>query len=92
VHVNDLASAKAAVENQSTDVGDAVGYVFVDDGDVDSAKDLFSQPTSVSTQKGRKKAKLLKSEQILTEGKAEVEVMCSEDIVQSLILGKLWMG
>ncbi|KAK5191635.1 radiation sensitive protein rad9 [Exophiala xenobiotica] len=92
VHVPDLASAKAAVENQSTDVGDAVGYVFVDDGDVDSAKDLFSQPTSVSTQKGRKKAKLLKSEQILTEGKAEVEVMCSEDIVQSLILGKLWMG
>lgn len=93
VSVPDLASAKAAVENQGTDANDAVSYVFVDDGDVDSAKALFSQPTSVSTQKGRNKTKMLKSQQTLTgEDKAQVKVMCKEDILQSLILGKLWMG
>ncbi|KAI1615567.1 DNA repair protein RAD9 [Exophiala viscosa] len=86
----DLNAAKATVERSCSDDGsEALRWVFVDNLDVDAAKTMFT--SSGFGEKGRKKARFTKSEERPAPG-MDVKVMCNEDIVQTLILGKLWMG
>lgn len=89
----DLTCAKAALQisraQAEADEKGTIEWIFVDDRDVASARAMFSPP--LSPEKGRKSATSSKQGRSDGEGKG-VKVMCNEDIVQSLILGKLWMG
>ncbi|KIW99336.1 uncharacterized protein Z519_00999 [Cladophialophora bantiana CBS 173.52] len=102
---SDLMAVKARLE---TDLGDSetVKYVFVDDREVEAAKATFLTSTSnkkgIQPERDRKRGKRKHERgQEHEDGDAKlearhagvkVEVMCNEDIVQSLILGKLWIG
>ncbi|EXJ76572.1 uncharacterized protein A1O5_01080 [Cladophialophora psammophila CBS 110553] len=101
----DLMAVKARLE---TDLGDSetIKYVFVDDREVEAAKATFLTSTSnkpgTQPERGRKRGKRKHERgQEHEDGDAKpevshtgvkVKVMCNEDIVQSLILGKLWIG
>ncbi|OCT52642.1 DNA repair protein RAD9 [Cladophialophora carrionii] len=90
---------------QSTDQSkEPVDYVFVGDGDVQAAKRLFS---SGATEPKEEQKRLRKgkpkngrvSGRYETEAKQELDgvlgraqIICKEDIIQSLILGRLWIG
>lgn len=101
----DLPSAKATVKKSIAENGSdpaAIEYIFVDDRDVEAAKAMFSPPTSGDKDKGHKKGGS-KPERgkprrhreglgVTDDVNARVKVMCNEDIIQSLILGRLWMG
>jgi hypothetical protein len=88
----DLNAAKVTVDQSRSAQGvDAIGWVFVDDPDVGATNAMFTQ--SASVEKGRRKSRAANAEQHPTpQGTNVVKVMCTEDIAQTLILGKLWMG
>lgn len=88
----DLNAARVTVDQSRSAQGvDAIGWVFVDDRDIGAAKAVFSQ--SALIEKGRRKSKAAaNTEHQPTPQGTNVKVMCNEDIVQTLILGKLWMG
>lgn len=86
----DLNSARVTVEQSRTAPGvEVVGWVFVDDGDVGAAKEMFTQPL---VEEGRRKSRADNAEPHETLQDTNVKVVCTEDIAQTLILGKLWMG
>ncbi|KIX98690.1 uncharacterized protein Z520_05991 [Fonsecaea multimorphosa CBS 102226] len=101
----DLVSVKTRLE-AGLDEGETHKYVFVDDREVEAAKATFS--TSASNRRGDqpgcgRKRGIRKHEGVqehedtdanagTSHRDAKIKVMCNEDIVQSLILGKLWIG
>ncbi|KIW68681.1 hypothetical protein, variant [Phialophora macrospora] len=99
-----LRGAKVVVQ-AAEDSNHPVDYVFVSDSDVLAARKLFSSQATEpneeqkSHRKGRsKKGPALaahsesESKQELHGIHARVQIMCNDDIVQSLILGRLWIG
>ncbi|KIX09854.1 uncharacterized protein Z518_00935 [Rhinocladiella mackenziei CBS 650.93] len=95
----DLGSAKAALDKSRVNgddegdcEGDTVDYVLVDDRDIQAARAMFSPPPS---EKSGKKSRIeMEQHPPLPQTQAEqrnVKVLCNEDIVQSLILGRLWV-
>ncbi|OAP61645.1 hypothetical protein AYL99_03848 [Fonsecaea erecta] len=101
----DLVAVKAGLEAASDDSG-TMRYIFVDDREVETAKaTLFptaSKRRGGRPKHGRRRGKR-KHEGVRTHddgddnpetdhGGTAIKVMCNEDIVQSLILGKLWIG
>ncbi len=99
----DLDSSKATIHS-AADSDEPVNYIFVDDRDVETAKELLWGIVEPEVEhKTRKKGKTKKaraadetnsdskSEEV-DSSKAKVKIMGNEDIVQSLILGRLWIG
>ena len=100
----DLNTAKAIIAS-AVDGGDPVDYVFVDDRDVGVAKEMFlstAKQKEPQPDKGRKRGRTKRrtsddaekdTKEVLPDDVIpKVKIMCNEDIVQSLILGRLWMG
>ncbi|KAJ9617139.1 radiation sensitive protein rad9 [Cladophialophora chaetospira] len=101
----DLHSAKEAIES-AADTEESVEYVFVPDQVVEAARELLlsTDPAEWKNEpkaKGRGRPKKARStdetesdtkSDIGDSRKAKVKIICNEDIVQSLILGRLWMG
>ena len=100
-----LQNAKTIVSSAAK-TDQPVDYVFVDDGDLQTAQDLFSvddKGETVGAPNDQPRGKAKKSRTSRTQAEVDnaiadgsqdlkVKIVCNEDIVQSLILGKLWIG
>lgn len=102
----DLDGALAIIQSTPSDEK-SVDYVFVDNEDVNSAKKRFSPinpPVEQKVQQTRRKGgqtkrrdsiqsqSVMEPESTNTILKPNVKVMCNDDIVESLILGRIWIG
>ena len=100
----DLKGAKTMIES-AADSDEPIDIVFVDDRDMESAKEVLfpNNPLEPKEEPRRRKegnsrkgrtsqhaeAKT-KNEEMDDHRSPTVKIMCNEDIVQSLILGRLW--
>ncbi|KIW29832.1 uncharacterized protein PV07_05619 [Cladophialophora immunda] len=101
----DLVAVKKRLE-AALDEGEAHRYVFVDDREVEAAKATLltsaSNRRGDQPERGRRRGKRRhecvpdhedgETDPETSHADAKIRVMCNEDIVQSLILGKLWIG
>jgi hypothetical protein len=93
--VSDLTSISALVQ-AAAGSPECIDYVVVHDKDQEAARDMLVPAVSTGAAKSRSKGRPKRQQSISKmedEGAGlSVKIMCSEDIVQTLILGRLWIA